>query len=140
MRELKLIIPGTVRTIKNHKVPIAVPAKGETRWQFKFSKLGWVSARVLLISSPQYKKWEKEAREAVQPFLDGENMPTTNPVSIVVHFFFKGRRPDLTGALESIGDCLQGYVWENDAQIERIMSATITHDKENPRTEITVRY
>jgi len=140
MKELKLIIPGTVRIKKNHKIPIGIPSKNQTRWKYFFGAKGWLSAQVILISSSQYQKWEKEARIAIQPFLDREDMPTSEAVAIIVHVYFKGREPDLTGALESIGDCLQGCVWVNDSQIKRIMSATITHDKENPRTEITVRY
>lgn len=106
--------------------------------QAYFKKQGWKSARIVLVSSPQYQKWEKEARESLTTLKTPHELPITTSVAIAVDAYYKGQRPDLTGVLESIGDCLEGIIWKNDRQIDRILSATITHDKENPRTEVLV--
>ena len=52
----------------------------------------------------------------------------------------KGTEPDLSGALETVGDVLQAAVIiENDRWIKSWDgSRVLTDDKDNPRTEITL--
>ena len=60
------------------------------------------------------------------------------PIIIETHFFYKGQRPDLSGACESIGDCLQGIVYADDRQIESWDGSRCIHDLQNPRTEVII--
>ena len=61
-------------------------------------------------------------------------------VSINAQIYYKGPRCDLSGALESIGDMGESYLWENDKQIYSWDGSRLHHDKKNPRTELTVQY
>lgn len=120
MRELKIILPGSIRSKKNSK---RIFARG------KFKQV---------LPSKAYCEWEEKARavnwkNAIVP-------PLTLPVSVQAHIYYTGPRPDLSGCLESIGDCLEGIIWENDKQIESWDGSRLYHDKENPRTEIIVRW
>lgn len=89
-----------------------------------------------------YVAWEKSAREYLQYVIgkwqDHVDFPLKQNLSIHALVIYKGQRPDLSGALESVGDCCEGYLWENDKQIIS-WDAKIIHDKENPRTIVNVR-
>ena len=120
MNTLSITIPGSIRSKKNSKRVFSCG-------RFK---------RVL--PSKAYEKWEKEAREQ----LWGKAMipPLTCSVSVEVRAFYKGPKPDLSGSLESVGDCLQGIIWADDTQIESWDGSRLFHDLKNPRTEIVVRW
>jgi Holliday junction resolvase RusA-like endonuclease len=118
-----IILPGSIRSKKNSKRPIKVGKPGKKRF--------------LLVPSKAYDRWEKAARKAVKSqyppmFFMGETL------HVEAHIYFKGRRPDLSGAFESIGDCLEGVVWGDDAQIESWDGSRLHHNKDNPRTEVKV--
>jgi len=115
-----VVLPGSIRSKKNSK---RIFAKGN----FK---------RVL--PSKAYEAWEKQSRlyfrahwPRFQPFEDD--------VDVCVHAYYKGRRPDLSGVLESVGDCMEGFLWRDDKQIMSWDGSRLYHDKENPRTEIIVK-
>lgn len=120
MNELYLTIPGTIRSKKNSKRIFSVG---------KFKRV---------LPSKAYTVWEAAARSYM--LSRGHDSPLECPVTVEAHVFYKGRRPDLSGALESVGDCLEGFVWANDSQIESWDGSRLHHDKDNPRTEITVRW
>ncbi len=125
MGELIINIPGSLRTKKNHRRPIIVGGKNCKR-------------RIANIPSKAYVKWEKEAQALLLPLKQRELL--TCPISVEAHIFYKGSRPDLSGALESVGDCLQGIIWANDGQIESWDGSRLHHDLKNPRTELIVRW
>lgn len=119
--EIILTLPGSIRSKKNSK---RIYSCG----RFK---------RVL--PSEAYLKWEKEARRCVRP--PGRHVqPLMVPVSVEALIYYKGPRPDLSGCLESIGDALQGIIWADDTQIISWDGSRLTHDKDNPRTVVTVRW
>jgi len=120
VKEIKLTIPGSIRSKKNSK---RIFARG------KFKKV---------LPSKAYELWENQARGA----LWGKAIipPLTCQVSIEAHFYYRGQQPDLSGCLESIGDCLEGIIYANDGQIESWDGSRLHHDKENPRTEVVIRY
>jgi Holliday junction resolvase RusA-like endonuclease len=117
---IKLILPGSIRSKKNSKRIVG-------RGQRKF-----------ILPSTAYLKWEKEARKAVTMQLRFGFVPLTIPIVAKVMAYYKGQQPDLSGVLESVGDCLEGLVWENDRQIISWDGSRLFHDLKNPRTEIEI--
>jgi hypothetical protein len=122
MEFFTLTIPGTVVSKKNSKIATMVGGKNVLR-------------RAIILPSSAYKKWEKQARLSLM----GKYYPVKCPVWVQATFYYKGNRPDLSGACESIGDCLEGFLWNSDSQIESWDGSRLVHDLKNPRTEIIVR-
>lgn len=125
MSEIRLTLPGSIKSKKNSKQIIMVGGKHCPK-------------RPIMIPSKAHKAWEDEARKAacksaIVPPLDC-------PVEIEAHFFCKGQLPDLSGALESLGDCLEGIIYQDDGLIFSWDGSRVHHDKDNPRTEVTVRW
>lgn len=120
MSELKLTLPGSIRSKKNSK---RIFSSG----RFK---------RVL--PSLAYCEWENRAREYVLIYQKLTLLAC--PVQVEAHIYYSGQQPDLSGCLESIGDCLEGYVWENDKQIVSWDGSRLHHDLKNPRTELLIRW
>jgi Holliday junction resolvase RusA-like endonuclease len=125
MPEIRLAIPGSIRSKKNSKSIIMVGGKNVPR-------------RPLLVPSKAYETWEKQARasmwgKAIIP-------PLSCAVHVEAHFYYKGPQPDLSGCMESIADCLEGILWADDGFIYSWDGSRMHHDLDNPRTEIIVRY
>jgi hypothetical protein len=120
VNKISITIPGTVRIKKNSR-----------------RIFGGGSLKTNL-PSEAYCEWEAFARSiawqhAVSP-------PLECPVHIEARFFIKGQLPDLSGALESVGDMLEGVLYRNDKQIYSWDGSRVSHDPKNPRTEIIVRW
>ena len=120
MPTITLTLPGCLRIKKNSKriygyggFKKVLPSKGYEAWEEQARKHAWGSAII---------------------------PPLTCPVSVEAHIFYKGQRPDLSGCMESIGDCLEGILWANDGQIESWDGSRLHHDLKNPRTEVMVRW
>ncbi len=120
MNELQFTLPGKLRIKKNSR---RIFGAGK----FKIN-----------LPSKAYEEWERQARS--WKFLFAPKEPITAPVHVEAHIFYSGQQPDLSGCLESVGDCLQGVVWANDKQIISWDGSRLHHDKKNPRTEIIVRW
>jgi len=114
-----IILPDTIRIKKNSK---RIYARG----RFK-----------TVLPSKAYVIWEKQAR-----LVFCAQHPGFKPVSYLLHVrvaaYYKGQQPDLSGVLESVGDCLQGFVWQDDRQIKSWDGSRLHHELDNPRTEIIV--
>jgi len=77
---------------------------------------------------------------------------TSEPISIYIQFFFPTRRGDVDNCVKALLDGLSRVVWNDDSQVAdntsgnygngyRFRQITEKHkDKENPRTEITIRF
>ncbi len=125
MHEVKLTLPGILRIKKNSK-------RIFSRGRFK-----------TVLPSEAYLKWEELARLFVK-----RKWPFPNPVVVSVEvdaqIYFTGPQPDLSGCLESIGDCLEGIAWKNDRQIISWDGSRLHHiDRKSgaiPRTEVTIRF
>lgn len=117
---ITLVLPGTIRIKKNSKRI------------FKRKKYATV------LPSLAYLEWEKQARNVAweNPIVP----PLTCQVEVTAVFYYKGHRPDLSGAMESLGDCLEGIIWADDTQIESWDGSRMVHDLENPRTVVVVRW
>ena len=118
-------LPGSIRSKKNSKQVIMVGGRN-------------VPKRAMIIPSKAYQTWEKQARLAAAAQLIGFK-PVEGHVHVCAKVYYKGQQPDLSGCLESVGDCLEGYLWLNDKQIMSWDGSRLYHDKKNPRTEVEMR-
>ena len=117
---LKLTIPGCIRSKKNSK---RIFGNG------KFKKV---------LPSKAYLEWEAMARDHAQRN-DFKYVPIVSEFyHVCATIYYKGPEPDLSGCLESIGDCFEGYLWANDRQIKSWDGSRLIHDKDNPRVELEV--
>jgi hypothetical protein len=123
---IRLVLPGSIRSKKNSKVATTVGGAHKPR-------------RAILLPSKAYQKWEKAARIAAMAALPLGFEPWPDPVELSVEVFYKGPQPDITGCLESVGDCLEGILWINDKQLGPVHGARPVHDLENPRTVVIAR-
>jgi Holliday junction resolvase RusA-like endonuclease len=119
---IKLILPGSIRSKKNSK---RIYARGKMK---------------TVLPSKAYIEWEKLARQSISRQLNTCLPPTKSNISINAQIYYKGQRPDLSGCLESIGDALEGIVWENDKQIISWDGSRLHHDIKNPRTELIITF
>lgn len=123
MPEMTIILPGSLKIKKNSRRLFAL-GKGR---------------KVVNLPSTSYLAWEADVRAfawqnaALMP-------PLTCPVEVTAVCYIKGPMPDLSGALESVGDCLQGIIWADDKLIYSWDGSRVFHDKANPRTELIVRW
>jgi Holliday junction resolvase RusA-like endonuclease len=118
MIELNIILPGSIRSKKNSKRIFS---------QGRFKRV---------LPSAAYCEWEKQARASlvyVDPF------PYKNLIQVNAQIYYSGQQPDLSGCLESIGDCMEGIIWENDKQIISWDGSRLHHDLKNPRTELIIQ-
>jgi hypothetical protein len=120
--KIEITIPGSVVSKKNSKIATMVGGVNVPR-------------RAIILPSNAYKKWEKQAQEALWGQVKFE---FNEPIQVTALFFYKGNRPDLSGACESIGDMGEGILWENDKLIESWDGSRLFHDLKNPRTELTI--
>ena len=120
MNEIRFTLSGSIRSKKNSKQVIMA------------------GKRPMIIPSTAHKKWERRAREEL--WLYAKMPPLICPVHIEALFFCKGVLPDLSGAMESLGDCLEGIIYRNDKQIISWDGSRVYHDKVNPRVEVVVRW
>jgi len=120
MPEISITLPGSIRSKKNSK---RIFARGKIK---------------MVLPSKAYEAWEAEARK--EAWKDAIIPPLDCPVEVTAVCYCKGQLPDLSGALESVGDCLEGIVWADDKVIYSWDGSRIIHDKDNPRTEVKVRW
>ncbi len=135
---IHLILPGSIRSKKNSHRPVTIPAKGKTQ------VMGWIGnkwryAQIIITTGKAYKLWEKEARKAIMLQKPNEFEMFTGPVVVKMLAYYKGQRPDLSGTMESVGDCLEKYIYFDDRQIEQWDGESrVIHDLKTPRTEVWV--
>lgn len=89
--------------------------------------------------SEAYMDWENIARAEARRQLPSGFALISNSIQVTASIFYKGQRPDLSGAMESIGDCLEGIVWANDRQIISWDGSRLIKNNDNPRTVVAVK-
>jgi len=95
---------------------------------------------VVLQPSKAYQKWEELARLYIVQQVGPGFQLLTGKIFIEAQFYYKGNRPDLHGCFESLADCLEGFIYKDDGQIEVWgQKSRLYHDKVNPRTEILIQ-
>ena len=126
--KLNLVLPGSIRSKKNSKIATIIGGKNKPR-------------RAIILPSKAYTIWENEARAAVWMQLKkfkGVILPTDKLVEIKIIAHYKGPKPDLSGAMESVGDCLEKLIYTDDANIISWDGSRLCHDLHHPRTEVEV--
>lgn len=122
MKELKFTIPLAPVTKKNSQ---------------RIANCGQYSK---ILPSKAYVQYEKDAGY----FLPNRGKRHTQPCEVVCLFYMPTkRRVDLTNLLEAIDDVLVKYGVLKDDNSEIITShdgSRVLYDKDNPRTEVTIRF
>jgi len=120
--KFSVVLPGSIRSKKNSK-RIFSGGKFKT-----------------VLPSLAYEKWERLARPISKAQLSGIlSGPLGGEIkNVKVSAYFKGQQPDLSGVLESVGDCLEGIIWVNDKQITAWDGSRLFHNKDDPRTIVEV--
>ncbi len=127
MPQITLIVPGSVVSKKNSRIACMIGGRNCPR-------------RPMILPSKAYSKWEKEARKEAWLVWPKGFLLVDCPIHVEAHFYYKGNKPDLSGACESIADCLEGIFWVNDGLIDSWDGSRLHWDKVNPRTELIVRW
>jgi hypothetical protein len=124
MSEISLHIPCEIRSKKNSKRIFTNPH----------------SRRKIVIPSEGYEKWRVDAQKWAVMSIDRSVFPLDEPCSVCAVIYYKGNRPDLSGALESIGDVFEGLLWKNDKHIMSWDGSRLWKDNAFPRIELKVRW
>jgi Holliday junction resolvase RusA-like endonuclease len=121
------ILPGSIRSKKNSKIAVMVGGVNKPK-------------RAILLPSKAYAKWEKMCHVQLLKDTSGISRPVfaEGPLHVKAICYYKGKRPDLSGALESVGDCCEGWLWADDTQIESWDGSRLKHDKAAPLTVVEV--
>lgn len=106
---------------------------GEPASKANSRKLVTIKGRPAFIKSDKARKYVKQFEEQCPQM--GDSM-FLDDVEVEMTVFYASRRPDLDESV--ILDCMQGFIYKNDRQVKRKI-ITWGLDKENPRSEITVR-
>lgn len=122
---MEITLPGSIKSKKNSKQIVMVGGRN-------------VKRRPMLVPSRAYSKWENQARKSLWGSVIVP--PLTCQIQIEAHFYYRGPQPDLSGCCESVADCLEGIIYADDKQITSWDGSRLHHDKENPRTEVIVRW
>lgn len=70
---------------------------------------------------------------------NADTVPYTGAVSLSIVVYRKQKRGDIDGFCKALLDSLQGYLYEDDKQIEELHIIR-RDDKHNPRCEIEINY
>lgn len=88
--------------------------------------------------SDEYRQAKAHAVEHVLIGSSGHS-PTEEPVSVHLRCFWPDRRGrDADGPVKLICDALQGYVIEDDDQVQKVCSEKCGVDEDEPRIEVQV--
>ncbi|HDZ25197.1 MAG TPA: RusA family crossover junction endodeoxyribonuclease [Candidatus Aminicenantes bacterium] len=139
MKMIHLILPNSIRSKKNSRRLVPMPSQKKSNMMYHWKKIGWKPCYIQSRPSAAYDAWEKEARKAIMQQKPEGFKIFTESVAIKVLAYYKGARPDLSGVMESVGDCLEKFVYFDDRQIEKWDGdSRVIHDLANPRTEVWV--
>lgn len=122
MKMIRLTIPGEIRSKKNSK------------------QVFFKNGQTFVLPSKAYANWQKDSQALCYLQIDPRKFPLNEPVNVEAKIFYKGNQPDLSGAMESIGDCFEGLLWADDKLIVSWDGTRLIKDNSQPRLEIVVRW
>ena len=93
-----------------------------------------------MLPSEAYLEWEANVRIQARNHIDPQAFPISDPCHVEAAIHYKGRRADLSGSLESIGDAFEGLLWTDDNLIMSWDGSRMLKDNDSPRVEITLRW
>ena len=80
----------------------------------------------------------KDADDAIRWELQAQWMkPTSEPVQVALYFHCKSQTADLDNLVKLVLDAAQGFLWENDRQVCRIV-AEVERGSSEPETRLAV--
>uniref|UniRef100_A0A6H1ZE74 Putative endodeoxyribonuclease n=1 Tax=viral metagenome TaxID=1070528 RepID=A0A6H1ZE74_9ZZZZ len=119
---LSFTIPGQIRIKKNRR---RIYGSGRNK---------------VNLPSELYMEWQNKARFHFLKIGGFGFEPFTSNCHVKAVMFYESHQPDLSGCLESVGDCFEKMIWKNDKQIKSWDGSRVIQDKDNPRTEIIVEW
>ena len=79
-----------------------------------------------------------EAERAIHTYLMAQHArPTSEPVQVALYFHCKSQTADLDNLVKLVLDAAQGFLWENDKQVCRIV-AEVERGSSEPGTRLAV--
>ena len=79
-----------------------------------------------------------EAERAIHTYLMAQRArPTSGPVQVALYFHCKSQTADLDNLVKLVLDAAQGFLWENDRQVCRIV-AEVERGSSKPETRLAV--
>ena len=89
---------------------------------------------------PEYKEWVQGCFMAEYGSRQRDHKPDQQGYHLEVHAFVRSARGDFDNLAGSIGDALEGLVWENDRQIaSSVFERHLAADTESVRVEVSIR-
>ena len=80
----------------------------------------------------------KQAEDAIRWELNTQGAnPTSEPVQVALYFHCKSQTADLDNLVKLVLDAAQGFLWENDRQVCRIV-AEVERGSSEPGTRLVV--
>lgn len=122
MNKVSFVIPGMIRIKKNSR---RIFGKGRKKTN---------------LPSEAYMEWESSARNRFIMMCRAPFPVFACNCHVQAVFYYTGQEFDLSGALESIGDCFEKLLWKNDRQIVSWDGSRKYRVKDNPRVEIMVEW
>jgi Holliday junction resolvase RusA-like endonuclease len=115
----------------NFTVPVNPIGVNETYRVVRFGK------RAGLAKTSTAKAYQDAIRICARRAMRGER-PNTRPVEVSLCFTFRTSRSDIDGPVKSTLDAMNGIVYLDDSQIQRLAIQRCV-DRDHPRVEICVR-
>ena len=101
------------------------------------------NGRQYMLPSEQFERYQRECRYWLSRYRNRVGFPIMDRVEVECHFYRKTRHNvDLVNLLQSIDDVLVHYGVLDDDNSQIIAShdgSRVHYDKNNPRTEITIK-
>lgn len=113
------------------EVPVKPIGVNETYRVVRFGK------RAGLAKTQTAKVYQEAIRLRARRAMRGEH-PHSRPVEVFLCFAFRTSRSDIDGPVKSTLDAMNGIVYLDDAQIQRLEIHRCT-DRDRPRVEVRVR-
>jgi Holliday junction resolvase RusA-like endonuclease len=112
-------------------VPVKPIGVNETYRVVRFGK------RAGLAKTREAKSYQDAIRICARRAMQRQH-PEGRPVEVVLRFAFRTSRSDIDGPIKSTLDAMNGIVYLDDAQIQRLVIDRYT-DRERPHVEVHVR-
>lgn len=124
-----------VRTNGVHRIRFVLPYAPSTNYLKTAIVIG---SHARWITSRQARAYTSRVRSLLRAFSAPPEWDMTSRMAVTVDVYFPTRSGDLDNRHKLVLDLLQGVVYQNDSQIDRILVRRFI-SKDAPRVEVTVK-